>query len=100
MGVGVVTVHEIAAQVIARYATSPADARLLLEALGILAPGGHELLLDPAPATLRTEEVKVPTAPDPWSSPRAQAAAGARPANCTTPAGLRDLPPTDRKAAS
>jgi hypothetical protein len=101
MGVGIVTVHEIAAQVIARYARDPADARLLLEALGIAAPGGRVLLPDPAPATLRTEDVKVPTAPDPWSSPRAQAAAGARPPGCTTPPGLRDLPPTEpRKAAS
>lgn len=90
---GVVTLHAAAAACVLRHATSVPDARLLLEALGVVAPGGHVILPDPPPATLRTEDVKVPTAADPWSSPRAQAAAHARPANCTTPPGLRDLPP-------
>ena len=93
------TLHEIVTGKVLANAHDPADARLILEALGIVAPGGRVILPDPPPATLRTEDVKVPTPPDPWSSPRAQAAAGARPANCTTPPGLRDLPPAERSAS-
>lgn len=95
------TLHELAAATVLRHATSAADARNILERLGIVTPGGRSLLPDPPPATLHTEGSKVPTAPDPWSSPRAQAASGRRPENCTTPPGLRDLPPleTGRKAS-
>lgn len=79
----------------------PAVAHLILEALGVSPCGLDAILPDPPPATLHTEASKVPTAPDPWSSPRAQAASGRRPDNCTTPPGLRDLPPleTGRKAS-
>lgn len=84
--------HEHALATVLRHATSPADARNILEHLGILAPGVRHVLPDPPPSTLHTEASKVPTSPDPWSSPRAQAASGRRPEGCTTPPGLPDLP--------
>lgn len=86
------TLHERAQVTVRCHATDTADARQLLEALGIVAYDGHVLLPDPPPATLRTEDAMRP-APDPWSSPLAQARAGVRPANSTAPDGLRNLPP-------
>lgn len=79
------TLHAQALATVLRMAHDAKDARNLLEHLGILAPGARHVLPDPPPATLHTEASKVPTQPDPWSSPRAQAESGRRPVNCTTP---------------
>lgn len=92
------TLHAQAAAVVCRNATSVTDARLLLEHLGIVAPGGHVLLPDPPPEPRLVTHNAGATARDPWSSPRAQAEMHRRPEGCTTPPGLRDLPPVTTPA--
>lgn len=73
--------------------TPAPDARELLEMCGLVEPGGHEI----APEIVAGLPVgghvgKVPTKANP-STPYAMAQSDRRPENCTTPPGLRELPP-------
>lgn len=90
--------HERLADIVLANAHDTADARQLFEMLGLVEPGGHELLPDDNRPIPMGDMGKATTKVDPLSSPRAQAESGRRPENCTTPPGLRDLPPLPAEA--
>jgi hypothetical protein len=76
-------------KVIVWNAHDTADARLLLEALGLIdGPDGHELLpIDPRPMPLADHHAP------PGAHTQSVTTTEQRPENCTTPPGLRHLPP-------
>lgn len=85
------TTNRAAARTVVMNATDPAEARLLLDILGLVGgPTGREILPDDvSPNVVFGDVGKAPGAP----SERGQVEMDRRPENCTTPAGLRELPP-------
>lgn len=70
------------------------EARQLLEMLGLVEPGGREILPDDIRPNVMVDLGKAPGGKNPdASSPLAFADHGRRPEGMTTPPGLRDLPP-------
>lgn len=88
------TRHQRAADVVLANARDVTDARTLFEMLGLVEPDGCELLPDDNRPVPLVDLGRTPQKANP-NSPIALADQDWRPENCTTPPGLRDLPPPE-----
>lgn len=94
------SVNRMAAQTVCRMACDVAEARTLLELLGIVEPGGRELLPHDTAVYTLSDVGKAPggKTANP-STPLAFADHGRRPEGMTTPPGLANLPPLPEPAS-